>query len=55
MEKLKEPHIEIGLALAKAHVLFIPRQYLYSTRYEIALVQLGINNPSVCVSFAMNL
>jgi tetratricopeptide (TPR) repeat protein len=32
-------HIQAGLALAEAHGLFIPRQYLYSTRGEIALAE----------------
>ncbi len=32
-------HIEAGLALAEAHALFIPRQYLYSTRGEVALAE----------------
>jgi DNA-binding SARP family transcriptional activator/ATP/maltotriose-dependent transcriptional regulator MalT len=32
-------HIQQGLALAEAHSLFIPRQYLYSTRGEIALAE----------------
>ncbi|GAB4533560.1 MAG: AAA family ATPase [Anaerolineae bacterium] len=36
---LARKHIEIGLAMAEAHALFIPRQYLYSTRGEIALAE----------------
>ena len=32
-------HIQIGMELAEAHALFIPWQYLYSTRGEIALAQ----------------
>jgi tetratricopeptide (TPR) repeat protein len=32
-------HIETGLSLAEAHDLLIPRQYLYSTRGEIALAE----------------
>ena len=32
-------HIETGLALAEDRALFIPRQYLYSTRGEIALAE----------------
>jgi DNA-binding SARP family transcriptional activator/predicted negative regulator of RcsB-dependent stress response len=32
-------HIEAGLKLADAHSLFFPRQYLYSTRGEVALAE----------------
>ena len=32
-------HIEAGLALAETHSLFLPRQFLYSTRGEMALTE----------------
>jgi DNA-binding SARP family transcriptional activator/uncharacterized protein HemY len=32
-------HIEMGLALAEARALYVPRQWLYSTRGEIALAE----------------
>jgi tetratricopeptide (TPR) repeat protein len=32
-------HVEAGLALAEEHALLVPRQYLYSTRGEIALAE----------------
>jgi len=36
-------HIQIGMELSEAHDLFIPWQYLYSTRGEIALAQGQLN------------
>jgi Tfp pilus assembly protein PilF len=34
-----QQHIEQGLELAETHSLFLPRQYLFSTRGEIALTE----------------
>jgi len=34
-----QKHVETGLALSETHSLFLPRQYLYSTRGEIALAE----------------
>jgi ATP/maltotriose-dependent transcriptional regulator MalT len=40
-------HIEQGLELAGQHALFLPTQYLYSTRGELALAE---NDPDTAAS-----
>ncbi|MGD8488718.1 MAG: AAA family ATPase [Anaerolineae bacterium] len=47
-------HIEAGLALADEFSLFVPRQYLYSTRGEIALAQGLLDEAGLWFERALN-
>jgi tetratricopeptide (TPR) repeat protein len=46
-------HIQIGMELAEAHALFIPWQYLYSTRGEIALAEGQLDEAETCFKRAL--